>query len=252
MVDERIAARRAEVREHRRRRRLRRTVLVATVVVLVVVGVFVERSSLVALAEVRVAGTERLEPRTVRVAAGLELGTSTLRLPLDAARVRVEDLPLVASADVRRLDPLTVVVEVTEREPTAVVRRGGRSVLVDREGVVVATGQEPGLPVIRMTGGRLPSPGEDLTAAPAAANAHAALSRLPGPVRSLVGTYLARAADELDLELATGTTVRFGRADRVAEKARALGAVIEDLDGRAVDLIDVRAPSRPVVIDDAS
>lgn len=248
MVDERIAARRAEVRDERRRRRLRRTVLVATLLVLVVVGVLVERSSLVALAEVQVRGTTRLEPATVRRAADLELGTSTLRLPLDAARSRVEALPLVGSADVHRVDPLTVRIEVVEREPAAVVRRGDRAVLVDREGVVVASGQEPGLPVIRMDGGQLPAPGERIGRAPAAANAHAALSQLPGPLRSLVATYVARGVDELDLELVSGTTVRFGRAVRVAEKARALGAVIEDLDGRAVATIDVRAPSRPVVL----
>lgn len=248
MVDDRIAARRAEVRDERRRRRLRRTVLVATLLGLAVVAVLVERSSLVALAEVRVAGTDRLDDATVREAADLRLGTSTLRLPLDEARERVEALPLVASADVRRLDPLTVLVEVTERQPVAVVRHDDQAVLVDAEGVVVAPGEEPGLPVIRLAEGRLPAPGASIDEAPAAANAHAALSQLPGPVRSLVEAYVAREADELDLRLASGTTVRFGRADQVAEKARALGAVIEDLGGRQVAAIDVRAPSRPVVI----
>lgn len=251
MVDERIAARRAEVREDRRRRRLRRTVLVASLLVLLVVGVLVERSSLVALAEVRVAGTERLDAATVREAADLELGTSTLRLPLDDARARVEALPLVASADVRRLDPLTVLVEVTERVPSVVVRRGGQRVLADDEGVVVERGGASGLPVIRLTSGALPDPGETLDASPAAANAHRALTALPGPVRSLVETYQARGADELDLRLHDGTRVRFGRADRVPEKARALGAVLADLDGRQVAVIDVRAPERPVVVEDA-
>jgi cell division protein FtsQ len=247
MVDERIAARRAEVRQDRRRRRLRRTILVATLLVLVAVGVVVERSSLVALAEVRVAGTERLDPRSVRRAADLELGTSTLRLPLGAARERVEALPLVERADVRRVDPLTVLVEVEERQPAAVVRHGDDTVLVDREGVVLATGSEPGLPLIRMPEGRLPRPGQGIDRAPAAANAHAALGQLPGPVRSLVSSYVARAEDELVLRLASGTRVRFGRADQVAEKARALGAVLEDVGERSVAVIDVRAPSRPVV-----
>ena len=248
MVDERIAERRAQVRDEQRRRRLRRTVLVATLLVVAVVAVLVERSSLVALAEVRVAGTERLDPARVRDTADLPLGTSTLRLPLDEARERVEALPLVATAEVRRLDPLTVLIEVTEREPVAVVRRGEDAVLVDDEGVVVAAGREPGLPVIRLTVGTLPEPGASIDEAPAAANAHTALSRLPGPVRSLIEAYVARGPDELDLRLTGGTTVRFGRADQVDEKARALGAVIEDLQGREVAAIDVRAPSHPVVI----
>lgn len=248
MVDERIAARRREVREDRRRRRLRRTIMVAVALVLVVVGVLVERSSLVALAEVRVTGTERLDVRTVRRAADLELGTSTLRLPLGEARERVEALPLVASAEVRRLDPLTVLVEVTERRPVAVVRRGEAAVLVDGEGVVVADGAEPGLPTIELGAGELPSPGEDVDAAPAAANAHAAMAALPGPVRSLVEVYEADEPDQLRLKLRTGTVVVFGRADQVDEKARALGAVLEDLGDTAVAEIDVRAPSRPVVV----
>lgn len=248
MVDERIAARRAEVRDERRRRRLRRTVLVVVLLALLVVGVLVERSSLVALAEVQVTGTERLDAATVREAADLEIGTSTLRLPLDEARERVEALPLVHTADVSRVDPLTVRIDVIERRPAAVLRRGAAAVLVDAEGVVVARGEEDGLPVIELGRGSLPEPGEGVASVPAAANAHATLTQLPGPVRSLVSIYLAREDDELDLQLATGITVRFGRADRVAEKARALGAVLEDLGEQPVESIDVRAPSRPVVI----
>lgn len=248
MVDERIAARRAEVRDDRRRRRLRRTILAATLLVLLAVAVAVERSPLVALAEVRVEGAQRLDPEVIRDAADLPLGTSTLRLRLDAARARVESLPLVASASVSRVDPLTVVVAVEERVPVAVVTRGRQHVLVDAEGVVVAPGQEPGLARIMVLAGRFPAVGETLAEAPTAANAHAAVTALPGPLRALVAAYEARGPDELDLRLTDGTLVRFGRADRVDEKARSLGAVIEDLGGRPVAEIDVRAPGRPVVV----
>ena len=247
-VDERIAARRARVRDERRRHRLRRTVLVLVLLTVMAVLVVVERSSLVALAEIEVQGTERLSPEVVREATGLELGTSTLRLPLDRARENVEALPLVASATVERADPLTVVVDVVERVPVAVVVRGSDAVLVDDEGVVVARGREADLARIRLRTGSLPAPGQHLRREPAAANAHTALQALPGAVRSRVDTYVARAPDELTLRLTDGTPVRFGRADRVDEKARALGAVLEDLQGREVAEIDVRAPSRPTVV----
>lgn len=248
MVDERIAARRAEVRDERRRRRLRRTVLVVTLLVVVALLALVERSDLVALAEIRVEGTERLDAREVRRATGLELGTSTLRLPLDRAREQVEALPLVHSATVGRLDPLTVEVRVVERVPVAVVEADGDRVLVDDEGVVLATGAEEGLARIVLTSGQLPEPGARLARHPAAANAHSAWGQLPGALRSRVERYVARAPDELTLELTEGVVVQFGRADRVDEKARALGAVLEDLEGREVAEIDVRAPSRPTVV----
>ncbi len=247
MIDERIAQRRAQVREDRRRRRLRRTVLGASLLVLTVVGVLVERSSLVALAEVRVEGLERLDDAQVRSAADLALGTSTLRLRLGAAERRVESLPLVADAVVHRLDPLTVLVEVTERTPAAVVSLGARAVLVDDEGVVIDRGREGGLARIRIRRGPLPEPGQALDVHPAAANAHRVMAGLPGPLRPLIDRYDAISEDELVLVLSDGTPVQFGRADRVEEKARALGALLEDLRGRPVSEIDVRAPSRPVV-----
>lgn len=248
MVDERIAARRAKVRDQRRRHRLRRTLLVLALLAVVAVLVLVERSSLVALAEIRVTGTERLDDDRVREATGLQLGTSVLRLPLDAARDGVEALPLVASASVRRADPLTVVVDVVERSPVAVVLRRGEAVLVDEAGVVLATGREEGLARIALRTGALPEPGQSLDRVPAAANAHAAMQELPGAVRSRVDRYVARAEDELTLQLVDGPVVHFGRADRVDEKARALGAVLEDLGEREVAEIDVRAPSRPTVL----
>jgi hypothetical protein len=42
--------------------------------------------------------------------------------------------------------------------------------------------------------------------------------------------------------------VRFGRAERVDEKVRALGAILGDVGDSPVTVIDVRAPSAPVVI----
>jgi cell division protein FtsQ len=247
-VDERIAERRRQVRDERRRSRLRRTVTVAVLLALLGLAVAVERSSLVALAEIRVEGTARLRPDTLVVdAADLPLGTSTLRLRLGAAEQRVEALPLVAEATVRRLDPLTVLVSVQERQPVAVVTGGEAAALVDDDGIVIATGSESGLVVIDLGAIRPPTPGAHVTAVPPLANAHAAMQLLPGPLRTEIVRYDAVAGDDVQIVLADGTRVRLGRAERIDEKARALGAVLEDLDGRAVDEIDVRAPSRPVV-----
>jgi cell division protein FtsQ len=246
-VDERIAERRRQVRDERRRSRLRRTVTVAVLLTLLGLAVAVERSSLVALAEIRVEGTARLRPDTVVDAADLPLGTSTLRLRLGAAEQRVEALPLVAEATVRRLDPLTVLVSVQERQPVAVVTGGEAAALVDDDGIVIATGSESGLVVIDLGAIRPPTPGAHVTAVPPLANAHAAMQLLPGPLRTEIVRYDAVAGDDVQIVLADGTRVRLGRAERIDEKARALGAVLEDLDGRAVTLIDVRAPSRPVV-----
>jgi cell division septal protein FtsQ len=50
---------------------------------------------------------------------------------------RVEELPLVREAHARRLDPLSVVVEVEERQPELVVVGDGERRYLDRDGVVI-------------------------------------------------------------------------------------------------------------------
>jgi cell division protein FtsQ len=247
VIDERIAERRAAVRDERRRGRLRRTLWVVVFLLVLVALLLVERSSLVGLEEVRVAGTQRLDPDEVRAAAALELGTSTLRLPLRAATERVEELPLVRQAVSRRLDPLTVLIEVEERRPALVVVGDGAHRLVDRDGIVIADGAVDGLPVVRLRE-LPPAAGEQVEAAPALANAYRAWRGLSGDLRAQVTTYHARGADELTLELASGIEVRFGRAERVDEKVRALGAVLGDIGDTPVEVIDVRAPGAPVVV----
>lgn len=246
-VNQRIAQRRAEVRAERRDRRLRRTMSVLLLLVLVALGVAVERSSLVALATVEVSGTERLDPDVVRELSGLEPGTSVLRLRLGPAGAAVAEHPLVAAATVERDGVLGVRVVVREHVPVLVARGGGAAVLVADDGSVVATGAEPGVPVVRLPV-RPPAPGERVTEVAALAAAHRMVTNLPGPLLALVERVEAAGAEQLELLLTDGTLVRWGDAERADEKARALGAVLEDIDGTAVGIIDVRAPSAPTIV----
>jgi cell division protein FtsQ len=245
-IDDRIAERRAEVRRTRRVARRRRTVTVLVLALLVGAVVALERSALVGLEEVQVAGTERLDPQTVLDAADIELGTSTLRLGLSAAEDRVVQLPLVAEAEARRIDPLTVRIEVSEREPVLNARGGGRSVQVDRAGVVILDGGRDGLPTIALPEPP-PAPGERGPEDGPLAGAVAAWRGLSGPLRAEVADIEAPSGADLRLNLRSGVEVRLGRADRLDEKVRALGAVLEDVGVTDVSTIDVRAPGRPAV-----
>lgn len=246
-IDDRIAERRREVRRERQRRRRRRTVVVTVGLVLVLLLWLIERSPLVGLESVEVVGLERLEEDEVLEAADLELGTSTLRLRLGRVEDRVRSLPLVRDVTARRLDPLTVRIEVTERAPVLVARGDGGAVLVDREGVAFEPGSVDGLPEIALSG-EPPALGERGPADGPLAAAVRVWRGLSGPLRTEVVAYDARETEELDLTLRSGVTVRFGRAERIDEKVRALGAVLEDVDDEDVTAIDVRAPARPVVV----
>jgi cell division protein FtsQ len=249
VIDDRIAARRAGVRDQTRRRRLKRTIVVVVLVVVAVALALVERSALVGLEEVTVTGTQRLDPDEVRRAAGLTLGTSTLRLDLDGAEDRVEDLPLVRTATARRLDPLTVELSVVEREPLLRARGGGEERLVDRDGVVILEGADDPVEVMTVTLPDAPPPlGATIDQGTALANAHAVWIGLSGPLRAATSELQAASGDELSVLLERGIEVRIGRAERLDEKVRALGAILDDIgDSDEVAVIDVRAPTAPVI-----
>jgi cell division protein FtsQ len=246
-MDDRIAARRRSVREQRRRRRLRRTLVGLLVLLLVGALIVVERSALVALEEVTVEGLERLDEATVLEALAFEEGASTVRPGIGPARARLVALPMVRDAQVVRSGPRSVRVTVEERRPVLVARGGGVLRLVDRDGVVIATGSDPTLTEVRLTGAP-PAVGETVESQRPLADALVLWRALSGPVRAELVRIEAPSEDDLALTLTSGTRVRIGRADRVDEKVRALGAILEDLGEVPAATIDVRSPAAPVIV----
>jgi cell division protein FtsQ len=62
---------------------------------------------------------------------------SVLRIPLDARRSQLEQLPWVESASVQRILPNRIRVELTERTPIAFLRNGNELALIDAHGVIL-------------------------------------------------------------------------------------------------------------------
>lgn len=246
MVDERIASRRAEVRAARRWVRLRRTLLGLALILLASGAVWFERSEYATVLAVEVVGTARLDVATVVETSGVTIGESAVRLrPARIAR-DIEGLTLVRSAEVDRLRLRRVVITVEERAPVYVAVHRAASVLVDRDGVVIDRGSDPRLPVVRLITPP-PAPGSLVASHAALANAHRVWTGLSGPLRSRVTAMDAPDADGLELVLADAPVVRFGRAELLEEKVRAMGAILDDVAGSEVILIDVRVPGFPVV-----
>ncbi|MFT5563347.1 MAG: cell division septal protein FtsQ [Myxococcota bacterium] len=245
-VNDRIAARRAAVRGARRRRRLRRTILASTALVLLVGGWLLERSSLVALATAEVTGVQRLTADEVRATGGVALGTSVLRLRPSHIEDRIQALPMVERAVVERAGSLGLRIEIVEVAPALTAIFGEEPWLVSEDGLVLGRGDAPGTPHVFIPG-RAPAEGERVATRQALATAHAVLLSLPGPIAVLVDSARAVTSVSIELDLKSGVVVRWGDGDRADEKARALGAVLEDLDGLVVTAIDVRAPAAPTV-----
>lgn len=64
-------------------------------------------------------------------------GRSVLRIPLEARRSAIEEIPWVESASVQRILPNRIRVELTERTPIAFLRNGAELALIDAQGVIL-------------------------------------------------------------------------------------------------------------------
>ena len=98
----------------------------------------------------QVSGNRTLASADVLATAGLRTGESLIGLDLAAARARLVAHPRVREASLRRRLPGTILVEIAERVPCAIVR-ADRDYLVDADGVVIAaavSGTRADMPVI--------------------------------------------------------------------------------------------------------
>ncbi len=87
--------------------------------------------------EVTLEGRERTAVKDILAAVGVRRGDPVLSFDIDGARSRLEALGWVRKASVERRLPDTIHVRLEERRPFALWQRGGRVVLIDREGAVI-------------------------------------------------------------------------------------------------------------------
>ncbi|HNR77393.1 MAG TPA: cell division protein FtsQ/DivIB [Parvularculaceae bacterium] len=87
--------------------------------------------------QVLLRGAHQTAHQEVLDALGPVIGESILRLSLDEARARVEQIGWVRSAAVTRLLPDTVSIAIREREPAAVWQMNGQLHLIDDSGAMI-------------------------------------------------------------------------------------------------------------------
>ena len=281
-VDQRILERRRQVREEAARRRRRLTVSVLSLALLLAGAYGVSRSPLFAVGEVRIAGLPPERAEQVRQVAAIRTGGNVLDVDTAGVVRRVEDLAWVKDARVRRL-PGAIEIRVVPRVAAATVRLPGTAWMIDEDGWVMGGGAPPELVVIEAPDAVLPPVGERVTH-DGVRNALAVHASLPDGLRAMVDRYHAPSARGLRLHLAApaaadaaapahgdaqeprtapGIWVRFGRAERVEDKARVIGLMLDQARGQAAQAgqvvpdgqlppgiaeVDVRAPDNPVLV----
>lgn len=247
-MDPRIRRRRIDVRRDEGRKRLRILVGCLSVVALVAGAAGAGRSPLFDVDYADVRGAERTPRRDV-VRAGALAGHPAM-LDIDTATIarRVEALPWVLEATVRRQWPGTVRIDVTERSPAAVLPAAGNGwALADRTGRVLQIGPDKpaGLPVI----GNTPRPERAGASVPEAATPSLRVAAaLPATVRPRVADVATLASGEVELQLTPpGGVVRLGAPVDLDHKLSVVATVLARVDLAGVSVIDVRVPRAPAL-----
>jgi cell division septal protein FtsQ len=168
---------------------------------------------------------------------------------LDTTQIarRIEAIPYVDRANVRRIPPAQIAIAVSEREPAACVRSGSRLVTIDRERRILQNGcaRSSALQIV-LRDAPLGAPGNVADPpALAALLADGRVLRDAGVDARSVGqdTY-----GQLVAVDTRGIQLLFGSDADVAQKAKLVAPVLGAAGrGRAIRTLDLRAPATPTI-----
>ncbi len=241
-IDPRIRNRRIAVQRAAGRRRLRILLVVMALFCALGIAYLVVTSPVLDIDRVRVVGADHVTADEIRAAAQVHLHSALLFANTAAIAHRVERLPWVAHATVKRSWPGTLEISVSEYPPVAYVRTGTSVLLVAPTGVVVARATTPNAGAVEVRGVRqAPAIGESLSPPDAAS----VMGQLPSALASQV-VAVDVSEPGLALDLAHGGEIRLGGTNDLDAKSSAALAVLAHLGSTSFRYIDVSAPDRPV------
>jgi cell division protein FtsQ len=87
--------------------------------------------------QIEIEGNRFVPPEAIAEKFSADMNRSALRVPLTERREALESLPWVEQAQVQRVLPNRIRVEITERTPVAFLRTGSDLSLVDAQGVIL-------------------------------------------------------------------------------------------------------------------
>ncbi|MCU1426040.1 MAG: hypothetical protein JWL83_40 [Actinomycetia bacterium] len=240
-IDPRIEARRDAVRRETGRRRMRLMVIAAVVVVAVVGTYLAIQSPFLDVDHVDVQGAVHVPAQAVRAAAAVAPGRALLRVDLGAVAARVEQLPWVARARVRRSLPGTLRINITEATPVAYVRGHGVVALLGANNRVIARTRVVPSGVVEITGVRTVPRLHELLSPTGTARIVAAV---PPAIRSHLRSIALR-PNTVALVLDVGE-IRLGDVAMLGPKFAAAAAVLARYNGASFHYIDVTVWTDPV------
>jgi len=240
----RARAERADVKRFTRRARRRRIGVLSSLAVLAVVAGLIAAavfSPILALREIRVDGTTRLDPLVLQQAVEGQLGTPLALIDEGRIRRELAQFTSIRSYVTELVPPGTLVIHIVERTPLgAVVSPAGFDV-VDAAGVVLESSpaRPAALPLLQVD--------EQGTAGTGFAAMTEVLVALPPDVLAQVDSITARTRDDVTLTLAgSAQRVVWGSAADSDRKALILAALLSRFAAAGPGEYDVSAPGSAV------
>jgi cell division protein FtsQ len=157
-----------------------------------------------AIENVRVSGNNETSEIDILQLLGLDGATSLVALNVDDARRKLEQLPWVESAEVRKVYPKTIDVVLKERQAFGIWQHGADLSLIERDGSVIAPLRDNKFASLPLFVGR--------DAETAAAPFLDQMAKYP-EIRSRVKAYVRIAERRWDLHLDNGVVLRLPSGD---------------------------------------
>lgn len=244
-IEPRIAERRRAVASENRRRRGRWVLAVLAVLAVAGALFLFTRSPFLDVDRVEYRGVVRSGAEAVEQAAAIRVGEPLVDVDQRASERRIEAIPYVDTAVVRRDWNGLVTITVTERSPIATMATadGGR-VTVDATGRILTPASSLDDVLVRIDGVTAGEPGTWVEGASGALELAGLLT--PG-VRSRVVAITVTPDGALTMALRPQGVVEFGPPTDLRAKVAALTIVMGQVDQRDLGRIRVINPDTPVV-----
>ena len=191
------------------------------------------------IATVSLSGQRQVSREEIFAAAGVTDHSSLLFLDVADARAKLEAIPWIAEATVRKLYPDRLQITVTEREPFALWQQQGKVKVIAADGTVLSEKVEPRLASLSFVVGN--------GAAARARDFHAVLHKYPS-IRDSVRASIYVAERRWNLKLKNGVDVRLPETN--LEGALATLARLDrekNLLSRDITAVDLRLADRLTV-----
>ncbi|MDD4345876.1 MAG: cell division protein FtsQ/DivIB [Desulfitobacteriaceae bacterium] len=193
--------------------------------------VFFLHSGFFAIQEIKVNGLSNIPEAEIQKFAGQVQGQNIFLFEKSVLSRRIKLQPLVLEVSFQRKLPRTLIIQISERTPAALILVSKGLIEVDSEGVFLRrleSWPSKDNPVIG--GIELPEsagPGQNISN-PALTSTLLLLSQAPSDLLPLIGEVHINTIEQITLYLTSGVEVRLGKADDWQAKLAALFQLIND------------------------